>query len=317
MNSLPFPTSRQLCSDLDTDVQGSDVVLPGQPCLLLNDSIALVAFLEKDLLSEELEKTSSRLWVMSTQSSSNINALHHQKIKGREIIVTEQARLHLIWIHDRVFIKPLPKYLLSRTFWERFLSDESTQLGHRRDSMRRAALGYLRTYRHLIQHESDFTIAKQDHLRLVPQNVTWNDFCQFMSEFHGVADENVSGRYRYGELRLSRLNFYAPILFRKAYYEQIHGQYGDYFGRLYGPILFVFAVVTTVLNSMQVELAVEEVLPARWVALWPVCRWFSTIGLILTALVSVWFLLLWLWLILDEWVFAIRSRLRKRRLGYN
>ncbi|KAK3077832.1 hypothetical protein LTS18_009142, partial [Coniosporium uncinatum] len=113
---------------------------------------------------------------MSTQSSSNINPLHHQIVKGREIVVTEQARLHLIWNHDRVFIKPLPKHLLSHAFWERFLSDKSTRLGQRRDSMRRAALAYLRTYTYLIQHESDFVIAKQDHLRLVPQDADWSAF---------------------------------------------------------------------------------------------------------------------------------------------
>jgi len=73
-----------------------------------------------------------------------------------------------------------------------------------------------------------------------------------------------------------------------------------------------FAVVSTLWNSMQVVLAVEEVLPARWVSLWLVCRWFSTVSLVLTALISVWIALLWLWMILDEWVFACRSRQRMR-----
>jgi hypothetical protein len=68
----------------------------------------------------------------------------------------------------------------------------------------------------------------------------------------------VSDRYCYGELRFSRLNFYAPIFFRRFSFEQLHGQYSDYFGRLYGPVLFVFAIVSTLLNSMQVEMAVEQ-----------------------------------------------------------
>ena len=58
---------------------------------------------------------------MSTQSSANINALHRQRVKGRHIIITEEVRLHLVWIHDRIFVKPLPKYLLSHVFWEWFL----------------------------------------------------------------------------------------------------------------------------------------------------------------------------------------------------
>jgi hypothetical protein len=98
-------------------------------------------------------------------------------------------------------------------------------------------MGYIRTYRYLIQHESDFVIAQQDHLRLVPLDVKWTEFCRFISTFGHIKDVDVSGRYSYGELRLLRLNFYAPFLLGKFHFEQIHGQYGDYFARLYGPIL--------------------------------------------------------------------------------
>jgi len=110
LSPLPFPRAQQLCRDLDTVTPDlpTCTVLPGQPCLPLDDSVALAAFLAKDLIPEELEKTASRLWVMSTQSSSNINPLHHQIVKGREIVVTEQAQLHLIWNNSRIFIKPLP-----------------------------------------------------------------------------------------------------------------------------------------------------------------------------------------------------------------
>lgn len=53
-----------------------------------------------------------------------------------------------------------------------------------------------------------------------------------MSGFRDIDDAKVSGRYLYGELRLSRLNIYAPLLLRKFHYEQVHEQYGDYFERL-------------------------------------------------------------------------------------
>ncbi|KAF2462923.1 uncharacterized protein BDR25DRAFT_308060 [Lindgomyces ingoldianus] len=58
-----------------------------------------------------------RLWIM------NINPLHRQRVKGREIVLTEEPRLHLVWIHDRIFAKPLPRYLLSQTFWKMFLEE--------------------------------------------------------------------------------------------------------------------------------------------------------------------------------------------------
>jgi ABC-type sugar transport system permease subunit len=173
-------------------------------------------------------------------------------------------------------------------------------------------MGYLRTYRYLIQHESDFNITQQDNLRLIPKDVDWVSFCQFISELDHIEDSDVSGRYCYGELRLTRLNFYAPLFLRKFHFEQAHGQYGDFFGRLYGPILFVFAVISIILNSMQVELAVEQLVAAHWVSMWSVSRWFSTLSLMGAAVISVWFILVWLWMFLDEWIYTVRRRLEKR-----
>ena len=37
-----------------------------------------------------------------------------------------KSRLHLVWIHDRIFIKPLPRHLLSYEFWE--ISSEANPL---------------------------------------------------------------------------------------------------------------------------------------------------------------------------------------------
>ncbi|KAK4118768.1 hypothetical protein N657DRAFT_667027 [Parathielavia appendiculata] len=208
---------------------------------------------------------------MSTQSSTNIEPLHRQRIKGREILVTEDPRLHLVWIHDRIFIKPIPRYLLSHRSWEDFLLPKPPVRGTRQENAQRAAAGYLRSYCYLIQHESDFDIAKQDHLRLVPRHV-----------------------------ELSRLNFYAPFLFGKFNFQKPHGQYSDYFARFYGPLLFAFAVASTVLSSLQVEMA-------------SVCRWTSTLILVATVLIALGVWLLWLWLFCDECLYALKRRARKRR----
>ena len=173
-------------------------------------------------------------------------------------MVTEEPRLYLVWIHDRIFIKPLLRYLLSHMFWEMFFSNESDQLGERKNDLRGAAIRFLRTYLYLIQRESDLTIAQYDGLRLIPKDVQWSGLCHFVSGLRSIEDSEVSGRYHYGELRLSRLNLYAPFLLRKFHFEQVHGQYGDYFAQFYGPMLFVFAVIYTMLNSMQVVLAAEQ-----------------------------------------------------------
>jgi hypothetical protein len=315
LESPPFLQSQQLCTDLEPkdNTAQPNTFLPGHPCLMLNDLPRISQFLDDEFWSKDLEAFAPHLWVMSTYSSSNINPLHRQRVKGREIIITEEPRLHLVWFHDRVYIKPLPKYLLSYRFWEMFLVNQPTSLGSRRDAIRKAALGYLRTYRYLVQHESDFHIAKQDHLCLIPHDVDWVAFCRFISALDHIKDANVSGRYSYGELRLSRLNFYAPFFLRKFHFEQIHGQYGDYFARLYGPILFIFAIVSTILSSMQVGLAVDQVATTHWLALWPVFRSFSAVILIGAALLSLFFIILWLWLFLNEWVYAIRVRRQKKR----
>ena len=123
----------------------------------------------------------------------------------------------------------------------------------------------------------------------------------------------MSPRYHYGELRLSRLNFYAPFLFGKFNFQKPHGQYSDYFSRFYGPVLFTFAVASTVLGSMQVEMAVEQVSTTRGVLLLSVCRWTSTVILVGTILIALGFWLIWLWLFCDEWVYALKCRARKRR----
>ena len=312
----PFSRPTELTPKL-TPVSGSsqDAALPSQPLLLLSNTHDLKTFLEDDLCSEDLETMAPRLWIMTTASSANINALHRQRVKGREIIITEEPRLHLVWIHHRIFIKPLPLYLLSYAFWEGFLDQPSTRLGEARARIHASALGFLRTYRHLIRHETDFNIAQQDHLRLIPKDVDWPSFCRFMSEFSSIDDSVVSKRYCYGELRLTRLNFYAPLLLRKFHFEQVHGQYGDFFARLYGPILFVFALVSTVLSSMQVALAAEQLVTVQWVSIWYVSRWFSVLSLLGSALVAGWFVLLWLWMFLDEWVYTVRQKIERRRKG--
>ena len=312
----PFSRATELVRDL-TPVPGAsqDNALPSQPSIALNDSPRLRAFLEDDLCSHDLETMAPRLWIMTTPSSENINALHRQRVKGREIIVTEEPRLHLVWIHNRIFIKPLPRYLLSHAFWEGYLDERSNKLGKGRGDICRAAAGFLRTYRHLIRHETDFNIAQQEHLNLVPKDVDWPAFCRFTAELNSIDDAAVSRRYCYGELRLTRLNFYAPLLLRKFHFEQVHGQYGDFFARLYGPILFVFALVSTILSSMQVALAAEQLVAMQWVSIWHVSRWFSVLSLVGSAVVAGWFVLLWLWMFLDEWVYTARRRMEKRTKG--
>ena len=166
---MPFAEENQLNRDPTTSQASCSRTLPGHPRISLQDAAQLRSFLYRELWAVDLERMARHLWIMSTQSSSNVSPLHQQKVKGREIIVTEDPRLHLVWIYDRVFIKPLPRYLLSYTFWSEHMSNEkSTLWGSNEEEqetctrIRISALGFLRTYYHLIQHESDFEIARHE-----------------------------------------------------------------------------------------------------------------------------------------------------------
>ncbi|MCJ1465982.1 hypothetical protein MMC07_004601 [Pseudocyphellaria aurata] len=324
LDGPPFSKAHQLNSELVSHQELPWVEkvthLPGHPEILLGNFARLTDFLGQEFHTLDLDKLAPHLWMMSTQSSANISPLHHQKVKGRTIIIAEYPRLHLVWIHDRVFLKPIPRYLLSYHFWADYLTASSILgdeaeflvLGDEGEGIRKAALGYLRTYRFLIKHESDFKIAQ--HNGLISHDVKWPDFLQFISEFHRIQDSQVSARYAYGELRLSRLNIYGRIFLRQFQFEQIHGQYSDYFSRYYGPLLFVFGILSVALSAMQVEMAVEAldgILP--WKSLRNACRWFSVISLSGVLLLGLVFLFLALGMIANEWIFAIKVRLRKRR----
>jgi hypothetical protein len=179
-----------------------------------------------------------REYQLSTPSTGQRSRDHHNRRSPPASCV--DTRLH---VHQST-----PRYLLSHAFWDAYLERRPESLNDEERILCEAATGFLRTYRYFIRHESDFHLTQQDSLRLIPKDVGWASFCQFTSELNHFKDAVVSGRCYFGELRQTRLNFYAPLLLRKFHFEQVHGQYGDYLARLYGPVLFVFAVVSTILN---------------------------------------------------------------------
>ena len=309
-NTVPFAKGDQLITSLDSllemDHQAGDERLPGYPSMHLHDVGSLRTFLTEDLYTTELDTMAPVLWMMTTQSSANISPIHAQKVKTREIVISEHPRLHLAWTHNRVFIKPLPKYLLSFAFWDKYLVDRSSPLQGEREMLCRAAKGFLRTYYHLVKYESDFDMAQS--ARLIPSSVTWEAFSSFISEARFIYDDDVSPRYCYGELRLTRLNFYAKFFLRRFRYEWGRPQYSTYFNRFYPHLLFVFALLSILLNSMQVELAVESLTPHPWVPVWNISRYFSSICLVGIVLTIFCCIAVPMGLFIDEWIYAIRMR---------
>lgn len=99
----PFDEKHQLeHARFDPPGSKGDSRLPGQPLIATaSDEEALLRFLDEDLRSTDLDEMAPHLWLMATRSGSNISPLHHQRIKGRRILITEDPRLHLVWIDDR------------------------------------------------------------------------------------------------------------------------------------------------------------------------------------------------------------------------
>ena len=170
--------------------------------------------------------------------------------------MVENPQLHLVWFHDLIFVKPIPKYLLSYAFWQYLLTQP--------DILQKSVIGFLRTYCHLVRYESDYRIAIQEDYGLIPvddgeERITWDRFATFIEWLDKVDDDCVNPRYCYGELRLTRLNFYTRIFLRKLTFHHMHAQWRTFLGQIFTPLLSLFAVLTIVLNAMQVELAAESI----------------------------------------------------------
>lgn len=272
----------------------------------------MLEFLETEFCSRDLDQMAGKLWWMSKQDSSSISSLHRQIVKRRTIVVTEDPKLHLVWIHDRVFIKPLPRYLTSHTFWRNHMGVEANLRTLERFSrVRMAVLGYLRTYFYLIRSEYDFQIAQDPALRLVPKGITWEQFCSFASHLAKISDQDVSGRYIYGEIRLTRLNFYAPFLLKKSKFHRVEHQYGPYFAHFYGPILFVIGITSILLNGLQIAVGVQQAHPMQnGDQLLAFALWFCVAIMLCFCTILFSLLLLLVYKVAKEWRYAIHDRMR-------
>lgn len=96
----------------------------------------------QSLHDDDLERMYKQLWYAGRRG--NISPLHHQRVLGREIVLTERARLHLIWFERTIYVKRLGDELLN---WKYF-----SDVACHGDPVHQAATGFLASYMHLIQH---------------------------------------------------------------------------------------------------------------------------------------------------------------------
>ncbi|EQB44809.1 hypothetical protein CGLO_16408 [Colletotrichum gloeosporioides Cg-14] len=250
----------------------SDDILPAQV-----DS----SLLQQELLVRRLNKI--HRWMFWCGRPMPPRPLHHQTVISRIITVTERVDLHLVWSRNRIFVKPLPLFLLDPAFWSTHLlpsassasapslvgklpvgswgATDQTGSTPPSDEIRACALGFLFSYTALVMHETDFRLAQD--LGLLPQTISWpawrNLCAEFLSGFRYCA---INPRYWYGELRLQRLNLIWRIKTRSLWrgYSQVDSPsvYASFLSDHFASLATALAFLAIVLTAMQVGLATED-----------------------------------------------------------
>ncbi len=229
------------------------------------------------LLSEELDPQrlhgiTNLLWLAGRPVPPR--PLHRQVMLDREIVVSERIDVHLVWGRGRIFIKPLPRYLLNPRFWRTHLVCRCPPAGNctcQRRRLRGCALGLLLHHAALITHESDYVIAIEKHL--IPTDITWPRWRRFVAELLSGMDTTGGGssgvervyagvaeRFVYGELRLNRLNLIQLVLrspMSGGFLAMWHS-YGSFYRDNAAVIIGGAAWLLLILSAMQVGLATRR-----------------------------------------------------------
>lgn len=256
-------------------------------------------YMDWDLKTPRLNDIHEYLWLAGLPSAAR--PLHRQKVLGRSITITEDTDEHLVWFENQIFIKPLPDYLLDYNYWNEHLCS-STDLYE-------SACGLLLSYAWLVCHKRDLNMAKE--FDLLSQDIAWADWVEFLDIFLDNIDvatlKDVNKRYRYGELRLSRLNaIYRCTPSKYSLRRLIRGYkagstwYNAFFARHFKWMLVVFALLSVFLSALQVGLATSALQNKHSFQTISYCFTIASLALIVASVstvLSVWAFLFWYHLI--------------------
>ncbi|KAJ5908476.1 hypothetical protein N7495_001158 [Penicillium taxi] len=213
-------------------------------------------FLHTDLCTQGLDKIYSYLWLAGPPQAAH--PLHRQAILGRTILITENPSEHLVWDNARIFIKPLPEYLLNHDFW----SAKGDALIQSR-VLYESACGLLLSYCWIIRSKSDLAIAHDANL--LPLTIKWETWILFVADLllniNCETLNSISRRYHFGELRLSRLNLIyrlAPEVFSLRNFvrgfKSKPSSSKVFLERNFTWLFSLFGLVSIIASSMQVGL---------------------------------------------------------------
>jgi hypothetical protein len=244
----PFSYCNSILDDRVETIPGYAIPAP--------DAIAVRTFLSGELSSVKLSSIYPYLWMCGRRH--NIHPLHWQKMMSRTIFITEQPSLHLVWYQSTIYIKPLPRFLMDWSFWDREICPMAEHEDSEKEMLWREANGFVFTYTRLIVHESDFRIAHE--IGLLPPEITWSQWSSLRfdmaSALKPINRSTVTRRYEYGELRLARLNLvYRFFRFKLLGYHHVYRNYNSFFSQEFAWLLLLFAYVTVTLTAFQTATA--------------------------------------------------------------
>ncbi|KAG8670817.1 hypothetical protein FPOAC2_04120 [Fusarium poae] len=197
------------------------------------------------------------LWLIGVHGAPR--SLYYQKFLRRDIVIVEELDLHLIWAKSRIFIKPLPDFLLNYEFWEANICSEP--------QLYRAACGLLYSYCGLIRFKYDLQVAKD--CKLINENLdykAWTEFVRtILPNLHPKDPNIMDTRFQYGELRLNRLDTlyrYSPYKFSlssilQGFPHAMSESYTPYMDQ-YNNAVSAFGVVVIVLSAFNLSLSAHS-----------------------------------------------------------
>ncbi|KAH7091967.1 hypothetical protein FB567DRAFT_613685 [Paraphoma chrysanthemicola] len=197
------------------------------------------------------------LWLIAVHGAPR--SLYYQKFLRREIVIAEELDLHLVWAKSRIFIKPLPDFLLNYDFWEAYISCEP--------QLHRAACGLLYSYCCLIRFDHDLKVAQEHHLVNGKLDYrAWTEFARTVLPNLDPKDSNtMDARFQYGELRLNRLDTiyrYTPYKFSvlsimQGFPHALTESYVPYMDQ-YNSAVSAFGVIVIVLSAFNLSLSARS-----------------------------------------------------------
>ncbi|RDW73478.1 hypothetical protein BP6252_07385 [Coleophoma cylindrospora] len=278
---------------------------------LVRVSGEVAQFIKADLDVSRLNEMHRHLWLAGRPMCAR--PLHRQKMIERQIVITEQADLHMVWNESRIFLKPIPDYLFDHGVWKDTICKDK--------DLYATCCGFLLSYIWLVCRQSDLKIASESGL--ISSKICWKGWTGFVNEVLSKVDydhlPSINERYKYGELRLNRLN----LIYRMTHIlEQEHfmrgymygyNRYSVFFERNFGWVLLLFLFLTMILTAMQVGLATAELQQNEIFN--QVSYGFTVFTIVLPLFVFVLGLFLFVWFVVFNLLATLKIQ-RQRRIAH-